>query len=65
VHPEQPQERDCKIMTDYVDAKAKELGCMIVLDALQEIILPIAYYNQGFIPKGFHFLKILDENGLS
>jgi hypothetical protein len=42
-------------MTDYVDAKAKELGCMIVLDALQEIILPIAYYNQGFIPKGFTF----------
>jgi hypothetical protein len=30
------------MLTDYVDAKAKELGCtMIVLDALLEIILRI------------------------
>jgi hypothetical protein len=45
---------------------AKELGCtMIVLDALLEIILPSFYYNQGYVPKGFHFLKILNEEGLS
>jgi hypothetical protein len=43
------------MLTDYVDAKAKELGCtMIVLDALLEII-PF-YYNQGYVLK-FHFLK--------
>jgi hypothetical protein len=53
-------------MTDYVDAKAKELGCtMIVLDALQEIILPIALLQPRIYTQRFSLLKILDENGLS
>jgi GNAT superfamily N-acetyltransferase len=34
VHPEHRKKGIGKIMTDYVDIKAKELGCtMIVLDA--------------------------------
>ena len=56
-----------KIMTDHINNKAKELGCtMIVLDAFTgNFNAHRFYYNQGFAPKGFHFLKILDENGLS
>jgi hypothetical protein len=39
---------------------------MIVLDALQEITLPIAFITtKDLYPKVSHFLKILDENGLS
>ncbi len=56
-----------KIMTDYIDQKAKELGCtMIVLDAFTgNFKAHRFYYNQGYAPKGFHFVKIIDENGLT
>lgn len=56
-----------KMLTDYIDAKAKEEKCtMIVLDAFTgNFTAHRFYYNQGYAPKGFHFLKILDENGLS
>lgn len=67
VHPEHRKKGIGKMMTDYVDAKAKELGCtMIVLDAFTgNYTAHRFYYNQGYIPKGFHFLKILNEEGLS
>lgn len=67
VHPDHRKKGIGKIMTDYVDAKARELGCtMIALDAFTgNYTAHRFYYNQGFIPKGFHFLKILDENGFS
>ncbi len=56
-----------KLITDYIDQKAKELGCtMIVLDAFTgNFKAHRFYYNQGYAPKGFHFVKIIDENGLS
>ena len=56
-----------KMLTDYIDAKAIELGCtMTVLDAYTgNYTAHRFYYNQGFVPKGFHFLKILNEDGLS
>jgi hypothetical protein len=38
---------------------------MIVLDAYTGNYAQSFYYNQGFVPKGFHFLKILNEDGLS
>ena len=67
VHPEHRKKGIGKMMTDYVDAKAKELGCtMIVLDAFTgNYTAHRFYYNQGYVPKGFHFLKILNEDGLS
>ncbi|MBC5862008.1 GNAT family N-acetyltransferase [Flavobacterium turcicum] len=67
VHPDHRKKGIGKIMTDYVDAKAKELGCtMIVLDAFTgNFNAHRFYYNQGYAPKGFHFLKIINEDGLS
>lgn len=67
VHPEHRMKGIGKMMTDYVDAKAKELGCtMIVLDAFTgNYKAHRFYYNQGYVPKGFHFLKILNEEGIS
>lgn len=67
VHPEHRSKGLGKMMTDYVDALAKETGCtMIVLDAFTgNFTAHRFYYNQGYVPKGFHFLKILNEDGLS
>ena len=67
VHPEHRSKGYGKVMTDYIDNKAKETNCtMIVLDAFTgNFKAHRFYYNQGFVPKGFHFLKILNEDGLS
>ena len=67
VRPDHRKKGVGKMMTDYVDAKAKETGCtMIVLDAFTENFTAHRfYYNQGYVPKGFHFLKIINKEGLS
>ena len=67
VHPDYRSKGLGKMMTDYVDELAKETGCtMIVLDAFTgNFTAHRFYYNQGYVPKGFHFLKILNEEGLS
>lgn len=67
VHPEYRSKGYGKAMTDYINKKALESNCtMIVLDAYTgNFTAHRFYYNQGFVPKGFHFLKILNEDGLS
>jgi GNAT superfamily N-acetyltransferase len=67
VHPEHRSKGLGKMMTDYLDKKARETGCtMIVLDAFTgNFTAHRFYYNQGYVPKGFHFLKILNEDGIS
>lgn len=67
VHPDHRSKGVGKMMTDFIDAKAKETDCtMIVLDAFTgNYTAHRFYYNQGYVPKGFHFLKILNEEGLS
>ena len=67
VHPDHRKKGVGKMMTDYIDIIGKETNCtMIVLDAFTgNYNAHRFYYNQGYVPKGFHFLKILNENGLS
>ncbi len=67
VHPEHRKNGLGKIMTDYIDVKANELDCtMIVLDAFTgNHRANRFYYNQGYEPRGFHFVKILNQAGLS
>jgi GNAT superfamily N-acetyltransferase len=67
VHPDHRMKGLGKIMTDYIDAKATEIGCtMIVLDAFTgNFKAHRFYYNQGYAPKGFHFIKMINEAGLS
>lgn len=67
VHPEHRSKGLGKMMTDYIDVKAKKEGCsMIVLDAYTDNFTAHRfYYNQGYVPRGFHFLKIIDKDGLS
>ncbi|HSD13211.1 MAG TPA: GNAT family N-acetyltransferase [Flavobacterium sp.] len=56
-----------KMLTDFVEQKALDLGCTnIVLDAFTTNFgAHRFYYNQGYAPKGFHFVKILDKEGLT
>jgi GNAT superfamily N-acetyltransferase len=67
VHPDHRKKGLGKMMTDYIDEKATSLGCtMTVLDAFTgNHRANRFYYNQGFAPKGFHFIKVLNEDGLS
>ena len=67
VHPDHREKGVAKAMTDYLDQKAKDLDCtMIVLDAFTgNFKAHRFYYNQGYSPKGFHFVKMIDENGLA
>ncbi|NRT14411.1 ribosomal protein S18 acetylase RimI-like enzyme [Flavobacterium sp. 28A] len=67
VHPEHRSKGLGKMMTDYLAMKAKDEACtMIVLDAYtNNFTAQRFYFNQGYIPKGFHFIKMINEEGLS
>ena len=67
VHPDHRSKGIGKIICDYANNKAEELGCTnIVLDAYtNNFPAHRFYYNQGFGPKGFHFVKILNKEGLT
>lgn len=67
VHPDHRSKGIGKLLTDFVNQKATDLECtMIVLDAFTgNFTAHRFYYNQGYAPRGFHFIKILDEEGLT
>lgn len=67
VHPEHRSKGIGKLLTDYVNQKAIDLDCtMIVLDAYtQNFTAHRFYYNQGYNSRGFHFVKTLNEEGLT
>jgi GNAT superfamily N-acetyltransferase len=67
VHPNHRSKGIGKLLTDYVTKKATGLDCtMIVLDAYtQNFTAHRFYYNQGYYPRGFHFIKTLNEEGLT
>ena len=56
-----------KLISNFIEEKAKELNCTcIVLDAFTgNFEAHKFYYNLGYVPKGFHFIKTIDENGFS
>jgi len=67
VNPQHRSRGIGKLLTDYIEQKAKDLKCSsIVLDAFTaNFDAHRFYYNQGYGPKGFHFVKIIDENKLT
>ncbi|MFD1603254.1 GNAT family N-acetyltransferase [Flavobacterium artemisiae] len=67
VNPEHRSKGIGKILADYVEKKANEIGCSsIVLDAFTgNFGAHRFYYNQGYAPKGFHFVKILDQSKMT
>lgn len=56
-----------KLLSAYLDEKAAQLGCHIMtLDAYSNNFKAHRfYYNQGYAPRGFHFIKILREDKLT
>ncbi|WP_395065522.1 GNAT family N-acetyltransferase [Flavobacterium sp.] len=67
VHPDYRKNGIGKLLTNFIDEKAIELNCTcIVLDAFTgNFVAHKFYYNQGYVPRGFHFIKTIDENGFS
>lgn len=67
VNPEYRSKGIGKLLTDFIEQKAIALGCSsIVLDAFTgNFGAHRFYYNQGYNPKGFHFVKILDESKIT
>ena len=67
VHPDYRKKGIGKILSEFIDNKAKELNCTcIVLDAFTgNFPAHRFYYNLGYVPRGFHFIKTIDENGFS
>jgi GNAT superfamily N-acetyltransferase len=67
VHPDYRKRGIGKMITDYADQKAKDLECTcIVLDAFTyNFVAHKFYYNLGYEPRGFHFIKTINENGFS
>lgn len=67
VHPEHRSKGIGKMLTDFVNQKAESLDCtMIVLDAFTgNFTAHRFYYNQGYNPRGFHFIKTLNVDGLT
>lgn len=67
VHPDHRKKGIGKLLTQFIDEKAAELNCTcIVLDAFTgNFPAHQFYYNQGYVPRGFHFIKTIDENGFS
>jgi len=67
VHPEHQMKGIGKLISAYLEEKAKEIGCTIlVLDAYTTNFQAHRfYYNQGFGPKGFHFVKVLNKEGIT
>jgi len=67
IHPQYRKKGIGKTLCEFIDNKAKELNCTcIVLDAFTgNFPAHRFYYNQGYEPRGFHFIKTIDENGFS
>lgn len=56
-----------KLIQEYLEEKAKISNCNImVLDAyVNNYKAHRFYYNQGYAPKGFHFIKMLPEGKIT
>ena len=67
VHEDHRQKGVGKLLTDYITELAKKNDCsIVVLDAFtQNFKAHRFYYNQGFSPKGFHFVKTINKEGLT
>ena len=54
------------MMVDFIEKKARELGCnMVALDSYTTNFKAHKFfYNQGFTPKGFHFINLLNQDNI-
>jgi len=67
VSPDAREKGVGKLICSHIEQLAKDQGCTcIVLDAFTgNFKAHKFYYNQGYEPLGFHFIKTIDKNGFS
>ena len=67
VHSDHRRKGVGKIMTDYISNLAEQTECnIVVLDAYTgNFKAHRFYYNQGYAPRGFHFVKTINKDGLT
>ncbi len=67
VHSDHRRKGVGKIMTDYISNLAEQTDCnIVVLDAYTgNFKAHRFYYNQGYAPRGFHFVKTINKDGLT
>ena len=55
-----------KMLFDFMENKAKELNCnMLALDSYTDNFKAHKFfYSQKYIPRGFHFINIINKNGI-
>jgi GNAT superfamily N-acetyltransferase len=55
-----------KLMFDFLERKALEQQCkMLSLDSYTSNFKAHKFfYNEGYVPKGFHFVKLLDKDAV-
>jgi GNAT superfamily N-acetyltransferase len=55
-----------KLMFDFLERKAFEQQCkMLSLDSYTSNFKAHKFfYNEGYAPKGFHFVKLLDKDAI-
>ena len=55
-----------QLLFQFLAAKAKEEGCsMMALDSYTSNFKAHKFfYNEGFVPKGFHFIHVIEETKL-
>lgn len=55
-----------KLMFDFLEKKAKEQQCnMLSLDSYTDNFSAHKFfYNEGFAPRGFHFIKLLNKDAV-
>lgn len=53
-----------KRLFDYMEQKAVDLGCtMLALDSYTDNFAAHPFfYEQGYVPRGFHFINVLDKS---
>ncbi len=67
VHPDYRKNGIGKTICEAIDEIAKQQNCTcVVLDAFTtNFVAHKFYYNLGYEPKGFHFIKTINANGFS
>lgn len=63
IHPELRSNKIGNAMVDYILQKATKINCkMVTLDCYTDNFLAQKFFfNNGFVPKGFHFVKSIEN----
>ncbi|MFT5779848.1 MAG: GNAT superfamily N-acetyltransferase [Crocinitomicaceae bacterium] len=66
VNPDYRRKGIGQMLFQFMENKAKEIGCtMLALDSYSDNFSAHKFfYSQDYVPRGFHFINILDKKGV-